>query len=324
MTRDLGTRPNAAAWIAPLGVLTPAIPWLIAVALLAFARPVAAAGVEILLSEDSGAYREMAELLRQEFSERIRVTLAANESTSGDRRGIEEPDLVIAVGTRALTVVLAATKTPVIATLVPRASFENAVRSAPRNARKTSALFIDQPFSRQLNLVKLVLPGRIRAGVIFSAELEESMKLLRTAALEEKFTVVAESIGSQQDLYAGLVRVLGESDFLLAVPDPNLYNAATIHNILLTTFRVKQPVFGFSPAYVRAGALAGLYSTPPQLASQTGEIARRVLAGGAMPSPQYPRQFTVGVNPTVTRALGLDVLDGRVLASKLAAMEQAR
>jgi putative ABC transport system substrate-binding protein len=74
---------------------------------------------------------------------------------------------------------------------------------------------------------------------------------------------------------------------------------------------------------VRAGALIGLYSTAKQYGQQAGEIARRVLGGdGALPRPEYPRYFTVGVNASVARSLNIRVEGEASLVEALSSRER--
>ncbi|HUY02335.1 MAG TPA: ABC transporter substrate binding protein, partial [Rhodocyclaceae bacterium] len=124
-----------------------------------------------------------------------------------------------------------------------------------------------------------------------------------------------------QPLYPALARALDGADALLAVADPLVYNGNTIENILLASFRAGVPLVAFSPAYVRAGALLGLYSTPAQIGTQAGKMARAVLQGRPLPPPQYPTEFTVEINRHVARSLGLD-LNAAVLARRLQQMER--
>jgi ABC-type uncharacterized transport system substrate-binding protein len=313
-------KPERARGIALSAFLARAAVWMFALLLLAVVGTGAsAAEIEVVLGEDSSAYREVAELLRKELAPKAAVHVVAPGAAGPGR----EPDVVIAVGTRALSAVLESRNAPIIATLVPRLSYERTLRTAkPLQNRWATAVFIDQPYGRQLNLISLILPGRQRIGVLATPEYEESVKLLAAAAQPRRFSIVSETVASPQNIYTGLVRVLGESDLLLALPDPGIFNAGTIHNVLLATYRAQQPVVGFSPAYVRAGALAALYSTPQQMAQQAAELALRALNAAGLPPPQYPRVFSVGVNTTVARSLGITVEDAAVLAAKLVAMER--
>ena len=119
----------------------------------------------------------------------------------------------------------------------------------------------------------------------------------------------------------GLKKLLDESDLLLAFADPQIYNSHTIQNILLGSFRAQVPMVAFSPAYVRAGALLAVHSTPSQIGQQAGALARGVLQGQPLGVPQYPLQFEVSVNEHVARSLGLK-LDGITLAERLRRLER--
>lgn len=281
-----------------------------------------AADVDIVLAEEGPAYAQAADAARREIGNRATVnilTLAAWE------RGGRKPDVVIALGNRALQGALGAagSSAPVVATLLPRSAYERIVKGAKiGEARPVTAVFLDQPWSRQLNLVRTMLPGKHRVGVLATAEAEETVAPLRAAVREARMSLREEIVaGGPGDIHPGLARLLPETDALLAVPDSAVFNAGTLHNILVTTYRAQQPVFGFSAAYVRAGALAAVYSTPQQVGRQAGEAVARLLAGEKLPAPQHPRAFAVSVNGTVARSLELAVEDEAALAQKLARME---
>jgi ABC-type uncharacterized transport system substrate-binding protein len=103
--------------------------------------------------------------------------------------------------------------------------------------------------------------------------------------------------------------------------DPQVFNGNTLPNILLASYRARIPVMAFSPAYVKAGALLSLHSTPSQVGSQAGVVARSALQGAALPAPQYPTDFTVSVNDYVARSLGLG-LDATTLSERLHSLEK--
>jgi ABC-type uncharacterized transport system substrate-binding protein len=285
----------------------------------------AASHVEVVLSDASPAYQDAVAVLRERLGNAATLrVVVADAAENGAAARAAEPVLVIALGSRALAYALGQRDTPVLAALLPRHAYERAVQDAGAKAARASAVFLDQPWSRQLAFVRLVLPTQQRVGVIASADFDEGIRALRGAAQQQKFGLVVERIAPNQAIYPALARVLAESDLVLAVPDTAVFNSGTIHNILLAAFRAQQPLIGFSPAYVRAGALAALYSTPQQVAEQVAEIALRALAGAPLPPPQYPRSFSVGTNAAVARSLGLGLEPEAAIAARLQAMERER
>ena len=90
-----------------------------------------------------------------------------------------------------------------------------------------------------------------------------------------------------------------------------------------TSYRSQIPVLGYSESLSKGGALISLYSSASQQGREGAEIARRVLAGEtALPAPRYPRQFTVRINPSVARSLGLQLPDEPSLTAALAEIEE--
>ena len=85
-------------------------------------------------------------------------------------------------------------------------------------------------------------------------------------------------------------------------------------------------VIGFSAAYVRAGALLGLYSTPEQIGRQLGTTLIDLAAGSemALPEPGYPSYFSVDINAHVARSLEISLPSARMLKEQLLSEELKR
>jgi ABC-type uncharacterized transport system substrate-binding protein len=106
-----------------------------------------------------------------------------------------------------------------------------------------------------------------------------------------------------------LLNQIAQTDALLALPDSAVYSTENIRNILLSTYRHKQGVIGFSSDMVKAGALATTYSEIEDIDAQVAEIASAYVAGGELAPPQFPRYFRTIVNEGVARSLDLIVSD---------------
>ncbi|MGB0129874.1 MAG: ABC transporter substrate binding protein [Rhodocyclaceae bacterium] len=284
-----------------------------------------AAQIEFVLSEDSGAYVETVTALRQELGDRLPI-IQTNASALERGEATSESALVVTFGTRAFKAALAGRAGPVLAALITQQAFDETLRETqrPRDPKSVSAIYLDQPIGRHLDLVRAVLPGRSRVGVLISAGDTNSIKLLDAAAQGHRLTISREAVAAPRDIYSALSKLLANCDAVLATPDPRIFNSATLHNILLATYREGRPLFGFSPAYARAGALAAVYSTPQHTARQLAGTVQRFLAGAGLPPAQYPQFYAVKVNLTVARSLGIRVDDERAIEGKLQALERER
>ena len=246
-----------------------------------------------------------------------------SEPGSVDAVDATAPKLFVALGTEALKQLLAReVRVPVLAVLIPRSGFERLMKEVGRKASSTvTALYLDQPFGRQLDLVRLAIPEAKRIGVLWGTESVLQQPALLAAMQSRGMQETSGPVVSNGVLFASLKGALDDAEVLMAVADPQVFNSATVSNILLATYRARIPMLAFSPAYVKAGALMSLHSTPAQIGTQAGSIVRLILQGGSLPAAQYPSDFMVSVNEHVARSLGL-TLDAITLSDKLRRMEK--
>lgn len=290
--------------------------------------------VLVVLSQQEKLYNEVVTGMREVIQEKNRITFEVLSVAEFIRRtqGIStavQPDIIVAVGTQAAKAVLSETSNiPAYMTLLPRTSYEALLQEYERTRRarprSVSGIYIDQPFQRQMQLVRLILPKSRSLGVIYGPLSRENEKRLRIAADSEQLGLYAEAVQSEQELFGALTRVLDESDVLLALPDPVVFNKHTTQNILLETYRQQKPVVGYSRAYVAAGALAAVYSTPQQIGRQIGDelLQMRQRGSNTLPPARYPRYFAVEINERVARSLGIMIAHTSTLQTQLEQTEE--
>jgi putative tryptophan/tyrosine transport system substrate-binding protein len=277
--------------------------------------------VPLVLSEPGGAYAEVAAKIR----ESLRGSVEISELVPGDAKVMARgaPRIAVAIGTLACRAVAESSTTmPLVCALVPRSAYEKI--AAGVRGRGVTAVLLDQPVSRQMALIRLTARDYREVAVLLGGESASLARALTQGAAEHGLRLATTRVESIEDLPGALQSALDNADVLLAVPDSSIYNARTLQNILRAGFQTKVPLFAFSPAYVRAGALAAVYSTPAQVGAQAAAWIARYLEGRPLPAAQAPREFEVSVNRNVARALGLTVDDDQTLADRLRKMEAAR
>lgn len=291
--------------------------------LMTYGSAVAAERISIwvALSDTGGAHAEAAEALRNQLEKaqpgRVdwRVDHWSRFNTPKPK-----PRWVVAVGTmahRGLQELFADDATPphMLAILVPRLTFERIADQKHLRAGLLSAVFLDQSPARQMDLIRLALPAVRNVGLLVGTESAGHVAALEKVARARGMALVASTVGGD-GLFAALQSVLSDADVLLALPDPGVFNNQTAASILTATYRRQMPLVGFSPAWVKAGALLAVYSTPAQVGAHGGEVLRQALTGRSLPPPHAPREFTVDVNQDVARSLGI-ALDEAQLAEQL-------
>lgn len=281
-------------------------------------------GVTVVLSDEGGAYVEIVEKMRatllQGSSAKLEIKVVPLRSLKeGEALRANAGQMVVAIGVDAMEAVeKSKLPQPVLNVLVPRTAFEKIARQGGRlgDTRNFSAIYLDQPWARQFALIRQTLPGRTRVGILLGASSAELETSLRAEAKAAGLLAVIEKI-SDADPLPELKQLLGHCDAVLAVPDQSIYNRSTIQSILLTTYRHQVPLFGFSPSYVKAGAIAAVYSLPAQIGQQAAEVIQKMGVERHLPPPQFTRYFSVGVNAQVARSLGMVVEDEATLHGKL-------
>jgi putative tryptophan/tyrosine transport system substrate-binding protein len=283
--------------------------------------------IVVISSERSAGYLEAgqaatAELVRTGVRRGDITQLVASEMVAADWAATQGARVWLTLGSDALSRALQRDgRPPVVAALIPRLSFERIVKAAPRATSSVVAVYLDQPLGRQVDLLHLALPDVHKVGALWGPESVAQQSALLSVLQARNLQLVSGTVTTGTTLFAALRPVLDDADVLLAVADPEVYNGNTVSNILLATYRAQVPLMAFSPAYVKAGALLALYSTPRQIGVQAAGLVRQLQGGAVVTASQYPLEFSVMVNEHVARSLGFS-LDEAGLAARLQKLER--
>ena len=287
--------------------------------LIVLAWPAWAGNVALVLGDDSSVQSDFA----RAFEESLAGSAWQLVSPPQAEAARTPPDLIVTVGSEALRKTLSGGHNlPILATLLPRQSYEKIVSEVRRPAGRTSAIYLDQPLARQAAFLQHLLPGQKRFGLLLSDETRAQLGAYRQALATHGLSLDSEDSDNDATLLPALNTLLGRVGALLAQPDGSIYRRQNIKGILITAFRHQKPVIGYSPALVNAGALAALYSTPTQIARQAAEVI--MSQGSNLPPPSAPSQFAIAINPTVAHALNLPVPDEPTIRRALLADREAR
>lgn len=284
--------------------------------------------VWVVASEAGGAYAEAASLIRAETGSDTRVDWWQGTLRDLPNAPVVLPRAVVVLGAAALRWVTdkvhadaSWSRVPVIAALLPRASFDAIVAAKP--AVNISAVLLDQPVDRYFELLRKALPGHRRVGVLLGQDTRALKPQMSKAAAARGLSLVTASV-QDTDLYSALQTVLDEADALLLLPDSSLFDAGVLQNMLITAYRRRVPVLTYSAAHVRAGATLALHTTPAQAARQTSAVLRDVLRGSPLPAARQSEPFSVAINTTVSRSLGLALESEQTLEGVIRRQESAR
>ena len=246
--------------------------------------------------------------------------LNSTPTTEQLQRELNNQDLLLTIGQRAMVSAGKLNNSPpTIVTLIPKQSYEKYRTVLRKINNKTTAIFIDNPPIRQILLAKIILGGKQRLGALTGENSSYNLNVIKSNIQQQGFKSHIETVNEKDNLIRKLSIVLSDSDAFLAFPDANIFNRGTAKNILLTTYRHRTPVIAYSASYVKAGALAAVYSTPQQIAEQTADTLIKIIR-----TPLYfpmqdsvPNNFEISINKNVAKSLGIPILSETEIKNEL-------
>jgi len=284
--------------------------------------------VLVVLSGEQDVYQALVSTIERTLAAESPNTVELRVKTVASLKQFRERHndarLVIPVGSAAAAYVAALrVRAPVLNALIPLSVFEK-LRSdwGETDHRRYSAIVLDQPLDRRLDLLQLALPSKRRIGVILGPQSSLHAVELLDAMRRRDLYLHIENVPISSELPSVLNRALDKNDVLFAIADNVVFNHRTIQNLLLTTYRKRIPVIGFSKAHVKAGALMAIYSSPTQIGKQLAEMIVEMDHEGRWTLPRYqgPKYFHVAINHHVARSMDIAIADEQSLRNQLKMM----
>ncbi len=273
-----------------------------------FSAPVAQAGQRILAVQGVGAkpytqaYEGFKGVLGPEADITRLIISELSESDAEERIGNAEPDLVLAIGMKALRMVEDKGVAPIVYVMV--------LDAAGRFSDKkhiTGVSMVGEP-EKQLEIICRVFPDAGSIGLIYDPE--QTGKLVRqilTTASGKNVSVAAREVYRPENVPPAFILIRDEIDVFWMLPDLTVMSHETARSIFLLAMESGRPVVAFSEKYAEQGALMSIGVDPYDMGRQAGRMAEKILAGadaGAI-SSQDARKTVVTVNTRIAKKLGV-------------------
>lgn len=231
--------------------------------------------------------------------------------------------LLVVIGAEALQSVLkAAPDKPILALLTRKHTIQQLTQEYAHPGH-ISAIYLDQPLERQLNLVQHIIPKNTAqsVGVLLGPSSIEAKDKLVSLSKSKNMNINTVYVNKFENPVGVLDSLLDDVNVLLAIPDNRIFNPRTTRGMLLSAFHKQVPLIGYSKTYVNNGALVALYSSNKHIAHQAAKEIIRFLHTNELPAPKYPTDFAVAVNYQVARSLGITIESEAALQYSLYEME---
>ncbi|TVP88781.1 MAG: hypothetical protein EA348_09970 [Pseudomonadaceae bacterium] len=173
---------------------------------------------------------------------------------------------------------------------------------------------------RQMRLAKAMVPRLQSIGMLYTDNSANQLPLWHTAAAVTDLQLVSRQWSTDSPITRPLSSLLGDSDALIALDDPTIWNADQLKTILLTSYARNRVIIGPAAPFVDAGSLGTTYSTPMDMALSSRYRFSQPWQPGAV---FYPTEFSLRTNAQVARSLSLPQPDNAALLERLKAEELA-
>jgi hypothetical protein len=186
------------------------------------------------------------------------------------------------------------------------ALYVNSIEYRKKDFENTAALFSDQPLFRQVSLIEAIFNGEpIQLGIAYQNK-DYEIVLDEISATSSSMKINIEKIGDQ-NIVRSVNKIIQKNDVLLSITEDNIYNSETIRPILLSSYRHQTVVIGPTEGFVNAGALGTVLSTPDQYISDIIDMVYHYIRTKTLPPSQHTSNFTVKINYSVSKSLGLNI-----------------
>ena len=178
-------------------------------------------------------------------------------------------------------------------------------------APNLTGLLLEIPIERHLGAVRQALPAVRRIGVLYDPAKSQSLvEDARRQARMQGFELIAKSVASDRDVAAAARSLMSQIDLLWLIPDSTVLSEDSLRFLLDLAMEHNIPTVGFSPEFVRSGALLSLSVSYADTGRQAAQLGKRFLSGEGLDSAGRlipPSQSRITINLRTLRFLGLTI-----------------
>lgn len=271
-----------------------------------------AADIVIVRTSDAEPYTQADTALRLAFAQHnynVKSLLAREASDKGIDSSIGKPDMVVAVGTAAAKWLHKQ--------LAPTVKLTYCMVSNPADALLTQGhpclgVTTEVPISDQIQLLSQAIPHARSVGLLYRSDTAGGKTSLSDLqhALPDGWHVDAVAVNDYPSVAQAIDALMQKQvDIAWTTADQKLYDTACVRSLLLSAVRNKIPVWGYSLAFVRAGALLGTGVDPADQGRQAASLVIACINDPAAFKTRSiaPERFQIGVNLIVAEQIGIEI-----------------
>jgi putative ABC transport system substrate-binding protein len=186
------------------------------------------------------------------------------------------------------------------------------------SSRSITGASLDIPIDIQFQKFKMVYRKLKSLGVIYTEQTGALIDEARTIAPELGLELVAIKIESDREVPKALDSLCRVVDGIWTIADDSIYTPQATKFMILVSLRNKKPIMGFSPSFVKSGALLGLNYDYKDIGRRAGDLALRYFQGEPLKEIPIasPGVIYLHINLKTAGQLGIEIDQSLVDISK--------
>ena len=282
--------------------------------------------VAIVSSDSSFATERSRKGIKQTFStsaipiqiEEINIKLDGTEKTVS-KINLLKPDLVVTVGSPS-TIFIKDNfpEIPLIFSTVLNPETSGILDTISGKPKTVTGASLDIPIDIQFQKFIMVHPGLKKVGVIYTEQTEKQIKEAARIAPALGLELIAIKIESERQMPIALDSLCRVADGIWTTADDLIYTPQATKFMILSSIRNSKPIMGFSPSFVKSGALMGLNYDYKDIGRRAGKLALRFINGEPIDSLpiESPGVIYLHINLKTAKQMGLVIDQSLVDISK--------
>jgi putative ABC transport system substrate-binding protein len=221
------------------------------------------------------------------------------------------PDLILSISTPSTQPLVHATDSiPILFAAVTDPVGAGLVSSLDGGGKNVTGTSDVTPVDRQFDLIREIVPGAKKIGIIYNAGEANSVTYMTWARKEADrlgMKIVEATVTGSSDVMAAAESLVGRVD-VIHIPTDNTVTSA-FESVTKVCEENKIPLFASSVLSVERGAMAAIAIDPYRLGRQTGAMAVEILKGkkpGDMPV-EFQKKLLLYVSLPAARKYGIKI-----------------
>lgn len=223
----------------------------------------------------------------------------------------DKPDLILAIATPAAQAMAAATSDiPILITAVTDPVEANLVESMEQPDTNVTGTTDMNPISEQFELLKDLVPGANKVGVIYNAgevNSQVQVDIVKEVAADLGLEIIEATVAGSADVMQAAQSLVSRVDVIYVPTDNTVVEAAQA--VIQVANNSNIPIIAGESSVVDQGGLATIGINYKKLGRQTGEMALRIIDGASPQDMPIESQtdFNIIVNAGNAELLGITI-----------------